>query len=300
MTLRLSSRDTKSLRLQALRALIRATNATASCSSPAHKLVYNMSTLALERAVGQVEFTEDHGNTFLLYPHHVVDRYLILDGVWESHVTRAMERHLAEGDVFYDIGSNIGYNTLLAARLLGATGRVVSFEPNPEVAARLRGNLARNGVDNVDVVEACVTSSGADRLQLNLPPASVPNPGRATTLATEGFEAVECAAVRVDSLVQEGRIPPPTVVKVDVEGAELDVLGSLEAQLAPSDRKLVVMLEITRREGEESEVERWLRERGFNIEEVSKPYHCVRDGDAFIQQDAVFVKVPPRTPRDAD
>jgi FkbM family methyltransferase len=290
MTTRLSSRDSRSLRLRALRGLIRTTNATTSCSTPLQKLVYNLGIRALEHAVGQLELTDDNGNTFLLYPHHVVDRNLILEGVWEHHVTRAMQRHLAAGDIFYDVGSNIGYNTVLAARLVGETGHVVSFEPNPEVAERLRGNLARNALENVHVVEACVSASGADRLQLNLPPPSVPNPGRATTLPTEGFTAVECAAVRVDTLVEAGRIPPPNVIKIDVEGAELDVLDSMEAQLRHSGRKLVVMLEITRREGEQSEVERHLRGRGFDLEDASEPYHCLRDGERFIQQDAVFTK----------
>ena len=61
---------------------------------------------------------------------------------------------LRPGMVFYDLGANIGLFTLLAARLVGGTGKVFSFEPDSENATRLRRNIERNGFTNVTVVDA--------------------------------------------------------------------------------------------------------------------------------------------------
>jgi FkbM family methyltransferase len=59
---------------------------------------------------------------------------------------------------FYDIGAHIGFFSLLAARIVGPFGHVISFEADPEVAARLRENLARNGFDQATVVQKAVWS----------------------------------------------------------------------------------------------------------------------------------------------
>ncbi|PYT56961.1 MAG: hypothetical protein DMG35_21155, partial [Acidobacteria bacterium] len=54
-----------------------------------------------------------------------------------------MQRYLLPGMTFYDIGANIGFFSLLAARIIGAQGRVVAFEADPEVAQRLRDHVER-------------------------------------------------------------------------------------------------------------------------------------------------------------
>ena len=71
--------------------------------------------------------------------------HLMMEGFWEMWVTEAMMRLLRRGAVVADVGANLGYFTLLMADLTGAEGRVLSFEPNPELARRLRKSIAING-----------------------------------------------------------------------------------------------------------------------------------------------------------
>ena len=66
------------------------------------------------------------------------------EGSGEPEVQQVLEQHLRAGMTFYDIGANIGLFSLLAARLVGKEGRVVSFEADPEIAARLREHVERN------------------------------------------------------------------------------------------------------------------------------------------------------------
>ena len=58
--------------------------------------------------------------------------WLLLDGLWESHVTAWMHETLRDGHVFVDVGANVGYFTLLGGRLVGASGRVVRWRPTPD------------------------------------------------------------------------------------------------------------------------------------------------------------------------
>src|SRR6202041_3672613 len=66
---------------------------------------------------------------------------------------------LQPGDVFYDLGANIGLFSLLAARVAGPTGKIFSFEPDAQIAERLRRNAAYNGFSNITVVELGVWSA---------------------------------------------------------------------------------------------------------------------------------------------
>jgi FkbM family methyltransferase len=85
-----------------------------------------------------------------------------LHGVVEPAIQAILAERLKPGMVFYDLGANIGFFSLLAARRVGAPGQVFSFEPDPEIAGRLRRNITRNGFINATVVEAGIWSaSGA-------------------------------------------------------------------------------------------------------------------------------------------
>lgn len=71
--------------------------------------------------------------------------HLLLEGYWEMWVTAAMMQCIRRGSVAADIGANLGYFTMLMADLTGAEGRVLSFEPNENLASRLRKSIAVNG-----------------------------------------------------------------------------------------------------------------------------------------------------------
>lgn len=105
--------------------------------------------------------------------HRATDLYIsacIRDyGIWEPVETDCLLDGLEAGDHFIDIGANIGYYALLAADLVGPTGRVFAFEPEPANCGLLRLNLALNGMLQAEVIEAAV-SDGAGQARLHLSP----------------------------------------------------------------------------------------------------------------------------------
>jgi FkbM family methyltransferase len=76
----------------------------------------------------------------------MVAPWLVLDGLWESTVTDWMQRTLQPGQVFVDVGANIGYFTLLGATLVGPQGRCVAVEAHPRLAELLQRNVIINGL----------------------------------------------------------------------------------------------------------------------------------------------------------
>src|ERR1700722_361196 len=75
----------------------------------------------------------------------MVTPWLVLDGLWESHATGWLQQALGPGQVFVDVGANVGYFTLLAGSLVGPTGTVVAVEAHPRLAELLRRNVIING-----------------------------------------------------------------------------------------------------------------------------------------------------------
>jgi FkbM family methyltransferase len=141
---------------------------------------------------------------------------------------------LSPGDVFYDIGANIGFFSTLAGRLVGQNGRVVAFEPFPRCAARARHNAAMNGFDHVTIVEAAV---GADERQVFL------ELGDGTTTNRVSSESgLRVRQIAIDTWIEETRSPPASVVMIDIEGSELDALRGMIGLLR--EHRPVVMCEV--------------------------------------------------------
>jgi FkbM family methyltransferase len=150
-------------------------------------------------------------------------------GEGETAVQRILAERIRPGMVFYDLGANIGLFSLLAARLVGAGGKVFSFEPDASVAARLRLNVARNGFKNVTVVEAGVWSTSGN---MNFVVADPSSPDHGLGKLTAGDDAVSGSPIKciaLDDFVQTAAAPD--AIKCDVEGAEVEVFRGAEKQL---------------------------------------------------------------------
>src|SRR5664279_1756690 len=88
-----------------------------------------------------------------------VSTNLFVNHVWEPEETNVILGLLHEGDVFVDVGANIGYFTLLASHAVGRTGKVFAFEPGPGNVRLLRKNVEANQCGNVWVEEKAVTEA---------------------------------------------------------------------------------------------------------------------------------------------
>jgi FkbM family methyltransferase len=109
---------------------------------------------------------------------------------------------------------------------VGPGGAAYAFEPVPENVAAIRESAALNGLANLEVIESAVgRASGRDRLLLveDLSWSHLESLGPHPRTQ----EAVDVDVVAIDDLVASGRIRPPDLVKIDVEGAEIDVLEGM-------------------------------------------------------------------------
>jgi FkbM family methyltransferase len=155
-----------------------------------------------------------------------------ITGTTELPVQREIASRLRLGDAFYDIGANIGFFSLIAGRQVGNTGSVCAFEPNPQNVAVVRENAQFNRLNNLRVFDVAIgRESRTDELLLSdwdgggaLAGAVV----KPTTLV--GRTKVQVRSL--DDFITEEQLPPPTFVKIDVEGAELEVIQGMVATIA--------------------------------------------------------------------
>ncbi len=145
-------------------------------------------------------------------------------GSYEYDKRAAFENRVGKGSVVFDIGANVGFYTLLASVLVGDRGKVVAFEPLPRNLRCLKSHLQMNGIKNVSVIEAGVWDCTGELMF---------EEGRdnSTGYISEAG-SLRIRAVTIDGLVSGGEVPPPTQMKIDVEGAELRVLLGSKSVLA--------------------------------------------------------------------
>jgi FkbM family methyltransferase len=171
----------------------------------------------------------------------------------EGRVEKAILGELGEGQVFYDIGANIGWYSLLAARVVGPAGRVVAFEPSLSNASLAQHNAAVNRFGNVTVVCAGLTDEdgwvtfldkGNLQGRLDKDDFDAQAEWRAKRdQRVHGRSPVPVA--RLDSWLEQTGEPAPDVVKIDVEGAELGVLRGMSETIRRGGPTLVIELHRT-------------------------------------------------------
>jgi FkbM family methyltransferase len=140
-------------------------------------------------------------------------------GVREPGVLKFARDRIGRGSTVFDVGAHIGEWTLLFSELVGPSGRVVAFEPDPVARASLKKNLAMNGVSNATVEEVCV-SDKAGRATLR---AARFGSGLSSIVRPHGegggYNELEVDATTLDEYC-EARAVSPDWIKIDAEGSE--------------------------------------------------------------------------------
>lgn len=201
-----------------------------------------------------------------------------VNGEHELPVQHALGLHAATGGVLYDIGANVGFLTLIGASLVGPTGAVYAFEPVPENAASIARNARLNDYAYVNVLRYGV-SDRAGRSRLHL----AEHPGGAV-LATAGRPpdlkgTIEVEVVTIDEVVATGGLRPPTVVKLDVEGAELHVLRGMIGTLERYRPVVVYEIDdmvVTNFDSKCAACEGFLAEHGYDVSRLADSYPSAR------------------------
>ena len=196
---------------------------------------------------------------------------------YEARFARALLDAVKPGDIVWDVGANLGYYTTQFAERVGRPGQVIAFEPVPSVFAELQKKLAgRPGVTLRQ--EALGSATGAVAMALAADPLGATHTlvdGRTST----GHATIDVPVRRGDDLVADG-VRPPTVLKIDVEGFEEEVLnGMLKTLARPACRAIFIevhfaLLEKKGTPQAPQAIVATLRELGFRVRWLD-PSHLV-------------------------
>jgi FkbM family methyltransferase len=143
---------------------------------------------------------------------------IVRDGAYESAVTEVVGSHLRPGGTFVDVGANIGWFTLFAARRVGGRGHVLAVEPNPANCELIRRSAANNGFNQVRLIPAAASNrAGAVALETDASNGRIIPVDAATTVVPCSYVV---PARTIDDMVDEAGLDNVDVIKIDVEGAE--------------------------------------------------------------------------------
>ena len=143
------------------------------------------------------------------------------DKIYEQESTLFIRNYLSAGDTVWDVGANIGYFTLEFARAVGPSGKVLSFEPHPEIFKVLQRNVSRNKYQNVSLQNvACGEEATFSKLYF-----STENEGNHKIVENSSSnDSVKTKVVKLSTFLETH---PPRLIKMDIEGAELLALQGL-------------------------------------------------------------------------
>lgn len=219
--------------------------------------IHNVSHLLLpwnQRVWVTIEQGLGKGLKFKLNPRYEA---VFWDGHFEQKMQDILARYLKKGDCVYDVGAHIGFVSLLAARLVGPSGRVFAFEPALENLSRLEENLMANEMIQVEVVPAAAWSK-PESLSFDL---ADEHSTQSMGYVKEGENSagtLTVAAKRLDDFAVEN--PPPKFIKMDIEGAEVEALKGAERIF--TEVRPILLCEVHHQEADDF-LRKWLGQKGY-------------------------------------
>jgi FkbM family methyltransferase len=188
-------------------------------------------------------------------------------GIYEPMGTEVVKKCIKQGDAVIDIGANIGYYTLIFARLVGEEGKVYAFEPEPGNFSLLKKNVEINGYKNIILVQKAVSNeTGKARLYL-----SKSNAVDHRIYDThDGRSCIEIGSIRLDDYFSNNN--KINFIKMDIQGAEGKALQGM-TQILKSNHDLKVMMEFSpigleRQKMDPEETLKLLTASGFKLNEI--------------------------------
>lgn len=199
-------------------------------------------------------------------------------GTHEPDLQKVVSEFVRPQMVIYDIGANIGFFTLIFARLVGSSGKVFAFEPFPSALKRLRQQVELNHQQQVITVVP-VAISDRDETEIfqihNIMAMGklVGSIGRDTVYKG----VMEVQSLTLDSYIYRDGNPVPDVIKIDIEGGEVKALPGMERVLA--EEKPTMLLEI---HGQAAGHAVWsiLKEHGYKIHRLGKGYSEIENAES--------------------
>ena len=184
---------------------------------------------ALPREPASFAYRLPHGETVDLRYREDLGTLVLFHGGYEDREIAELCKSIPTGGTVLDVGANIGLSALEFARATGAGGKVLAFEPHPDTAARLRANLERNRIGNVEIVQSAV---GAAPGTVTFNESADATLSSATLVPRNLVRSFDVPLTTVDLTWAQAGKPQVSALKIDVEGGELAVLQGATELLA--------------------------------------------------------------------
>jgi len=200
-----------------------------------------------------------------------LSRQLLVDGIREAISVESFQRELKEGDCVVDIGANLGYYTLLEARLVGGSGRVYAIEPDPDNVKLLKKNIELNAFSNIEVFELAISNTQAivplyKSIQSNWH--SLTDYSRERVKFNAG-EVLDVQATTLDEFLRDKVYP--RAIRMDVEGHEYEIFKGMENTLQKR-LPLLIFIEFhfdLLKKQKSAEILETLKRTGFHIADAA-------------------------------
>jgi len=168
-------------------------------------------------------------------------------GIYDLEILRYLTRLIKPGWTIWDCGTYVGYYTVIFSKLAGQTGKVVAFEPDPHNLERTKANVALNGLNNVQFVHAAIGAPigitdfvVSGNTNSHLPGGYTGKDYQQYAPIERHNETIQVRCMSLDEAYASPQIPSPSLVKLDIEGAEKEALNHLQ-HLAQICRPLIVL-----------------------------------------------------------
>ena len=157
-------------------------------------------------------------------------RYMVLTGKYEEGTMDLMKKEIKSGMNVFDLGANIGMFTLLSSKLVGESGHVFSFEPDPYLFNVLKENLILNNVNNVSIYQMAVSNTvGAEKFSMNLEQ----DGDNRLNSNTMNENYVEVKTTTIDDFCEKNELKI-NFLKMDIQGSEAKVFQGMKQTLKKS------------------------------------------------------------------
>jgi len=204
-----------------------------------------------------------HGVKFRLYPHNntIESKMFVSSRLREGKELDVISGYIKNGGTFLDIGSNIGYYSLMAAKL-GAT-KIIGVEPNPQVLERFKANIKFNKFEKLIKTFQIGVGEKQGFMELNL---SEIDMGSSSIVNTKfNSDRIKIKVIPLSELLKKEGITKVDVLKIDIEGFEDRALfpyfKNLDKKFYP---RLVLMEDSSQTDWEENILE-WLLANGYRV-----------------------------------
>ena len=200
--------------------------------------------------------------------HDNIAHEVVISGVYEPDLMELFEVTLGPRSVMIDVGCNIGFFSIDCAMNLCSLGRVIAIEASPRIVPFVEANIARSGLSNVDLVHCAAGSSSGGEVNFYEAPAE--RFGMGSRAPQFGSQPIQVPVRSLDDIALELGCGVPDLVKIDVEGYELQVLEGAQKLLTSSSPPLVVFEFLDWAEGRNADcrvgdAQRFLIRLGYRI-----------------------------------